>query len=225
MKQVSINPRTVGKYSRYLTLVVLACIAHTLGAEQPALAIPTDLNYDVWMDNRPLGTHSYRFSRDPAGGLLQVDSQADFEVKVVFVTVFSYDHKATELWNERCLTRLSSTTTTNGKQEAIELRFDGENCAGTYAYWDSSRLQREMLTNAQTGKQEEANWQALAPAELPRPNKKASFSNPPRNIAHFQLEMPSASFLLWYDDRGRNLAMQTTNDGRTITYLNRELLQ
>jgi len=229
VKQVSISSLPVRQSHRslgrivLLTLSVLTFWVPTVSAEQ-RLEMPKDLNYDVWMDDKPLGTHSYRFSIDPSGGLLRVDSKAVFNVKVLFVNVFSYDHNATELWNGQCLNSLSSNTTTNGKEEAIELRFDGDSCAGTYSYWDSARLQRSILTNAQNGEQEDASWQQLATTALPRPSRKVKLSNEPQAIEHFQLDTPSANFLLWYDDQGRNLMMQTTNDGRTITYINRELL-
>jgi len=229
VKKVSINPLPVHMFRCSLILSALLLLntvvlwAPGASAEQ-TLKIPTDLNYEVWMDDKPLGTHSFGFSEDASGSLLQVDSKAVFNVKVLFVNVFSYDHSATELWNGHCLSSLSSNTTTNGKEEAIELRFEDDSCAGTYSYWDSTRLNRPVLTNAQNGEQEDASWQQLATTALPKPSKKVKLAKVPEVIEHFQLETPSANFLLWYDAQGRNLVMQTTNDGRTITYINRELL-
>ncbi len=238
MKQVSITPLLGPNSSQFskqfldrstllvptlvLLLGALVFLAHSASAEQ-GREIPKDLHYDVWIDAKPLGTHAYRFSRDAAGDLLQVDSNAVFNVKVLFVNVFSYNHSATELWNGQCLSSISSNTTTNGEKEAIELRFDDANCPGTYTYWDRSRLERSILTNAQTGEQEDASLQKLASTPLPRPSKKVKLSREVQTIEHYQLTTPSADFLLWYDDQGRNLMMQTTNDGRTITYINREL--
>lgn len=183
--------------------------------------VPADLRFDVWMDDKPLGSHDYRFSLE--GNLLQVDSSARFNVKVLFVNVFRYDHDARELWNGPCLSAVRSETTTNGEEETLDLQFNADNCAGTYSYWDQLRLQRPELTNAQTGEKEPASWSEPAPAPLPAPSKKTKVDNPPAGIKHYQLTTASAIFLLWYDKHGRSLAMQTTNDGRTITYLNREL--
>lgn len=199
----------------------LAAITTKVAAIESDIALPADISFDVWMDDRPLGSHDYRFSRK--GDLLQVDSSARFNLKVLFVNVFRYNHDARELWQGPCLTALNSDTTTNGEQETLELLFSVDECAGTYAYWDRARLERPELTNAQTGKKEQALWSEPDAAPLPKPGKKKNNIPALTGLTHYQLTTDSATFLLWYDKQGRCLAMQTTNDGRTITYMNRVL--
>lgn len=187
-----------------------------------ALELPEDISFEVWMDDKRLGTHHYHFSE--YGDLLQVDSKAQFNVKIMFVNVFKYEHHAVEHWQGYCLRAVRSGTTTNGKEEALEREFDRQDCPGTYSYWDKARLQRTELTNAQTGEKETATWQDLPSTPLPAPSKKAVLAHTPTGMTHHQLTTPSATFLLWYDKTGRCLSMQTTNDGRTITYINRQAL-
>lgn len=217
VKQVSIQRLLIA------TITAVGCLCFGVCARSDSYPVPADLSYEVWMDDKPLGTHDYRFSQHSTGELLQVESNARFNVKVLFVNLFSYDHSARELWKGSCLSAVRSKTTTNGKIENLDLEFDGDACHGTYSYWDSHRLQRSTLTNAQTGEQESAQWARLESVPLPIPNRKVKLSRVPEDIAHYQLLTQSARFLLWYGPDGRNLAMQTTNDGRTITYVNRAL--
>ena len=244
MKQMSINPATRKHYKKLARLLGLTiAVAGTINLSQPtngattektgitakadysiaavAVDVPARISFDVWMDNTKLGTHDYRFSRKDDS--LQVDSKARFNVKVLFVNVFRYVHDARELWNGHCLAAVRSDTTTNGEVEALNLQFPDGECHGTYSYWDKARLQRPELTNAQTGQRETARLRHLGNAKLPAPGKKPPTAKPPAGIAQYQLTTPSANFLLWYDKLGRCLAMQTKNDGRTITYINREL--
>ncbi len=218
------NQRRTRQILRKLVITLALCVAAIttkVAAIESEIAIPADISFDVWMDDRPLGSHDYRFSRK--GELLQVDSSARFNVKVLFVNVFRYNHDARELWQGPCLTTLNSDTTTNGEEETLELQFTVDECAGTYAYWDQARLKRPEVTNAQTGKKDQALWSEPDAAPLPTPGKKKNVIPAPAGSTHYQLTTESATFLLWYDKQGHCLAMQTTNDGRTITYMNRVL--
>jgi len=167
-----------------------------------------------------MGEHTYRFDTpEPASDTLVVTSEANFKVKVVFVTVFSYQHKAVETWRGNCLTALDSETTTNGKQEAIELEFSAAECAGTYAYWDKERLRRAVLTNAQNGSQQSANWTDLGAKPLPAIGKRKKVRGHKGEAQAVSVATPSARFILYYSDASELLMMQTENDSRTITYL------
>lgn len=203
----------------------LAASAEPLSASQ----LPAELAFNVWLDDRPMGEHRYSFatkaSEQPEqGDLLIVTSEADFEVKVLFVSVFSYNHTATEHWLGNCLRAVSSTTTTNGEDEALQRSIPATDCAGTYVYWDKSRLRRAELTNAQTGEVESAEWQDRGMLELPRIGKRKRVRPDPGEVSAVQLRTPSAVFDLYYDAKDRLLMMQTDNDGRTITYLHESLV-
>jgi len=182
------------------------------------------LRFNVWLDERKMGAHTYTFDTpDPASDTLVVTSQADFKVKVVFVTVFSYQHKAIETWRGNCLSAVQSTTTTNGKQEAIQLELATSDCAGTYAYWDKQRLHRAILTNAQTGAMEAATWTELGTKKLPTIGKRKKIHGYSDDAQLVSVTTPSAQFMLYYSNTAELLMMQTENDSRTITYLHESL--
>ncbi len=216
-----------------VTMILCNCIAAqpVLAADArsrisvPALTsgsqIPNSLTFNVWLDERPMGQHRYTF--DQSNQRLRVTSEADFNVKVVFVTVFSYAHRAIETWAGNCLRALTSNTTTNGESEAIELDIPDTDCAGTYTYWDKERLQRPVLLNAQTAETEPAMWTDLGLSTLPTIGKRKTVHPQPDRVSAVALKTPSAEFMLYYNANDELLMMQTDNDGRTITYLHDSL--
>jgi len=171
-----------------------------------------------------MGTHRYTTVRN--GDDLQVTSTADFIVKVVFVTVFNYQHTANERWHGNCLVAVNSTTQTNGEEQELELEMPAGSCEGTYTYWDKTRLQRSTLLNAQTGEIEPASWQKSAQLALPTLAGKKTLQLTPdirEAIQRSTLKTASANFHLWYDKADNLLVMQTQTDGRTVTYAREDL--
>jgi hypothetical protein len=134
----------------------------------PALAAASDsarkLNFDVFLDDRAIGHH--RFVLASTGEGTRIETRAEFEVKLLRITAFEYDHRNTELWRDGCLQAIDARTDSNGKQYAVsgkargaafvvatnegERRLGG--CVASFAYWDSKLLtQRRELLNSQTG--------------------------------------------------------------------------
>jgi hypothetical protein len=125
---------------------------------------PRRLNFDVFLDERPIGFQ--HFDLQPTRDGVRVVTQAEFEVKVLRITAFEYDHRNEELWSGRCLQAIESTTNSNGTPYRVSGRA-GEagfvlgggglgrrlgDCVGTFAYWDRSQLAgRDRLLNSQTG--------------------------------------------------------------------------
>lgn len=125
---------------------------------------PRRLNFDVFLDERPIGFQ--HFDLQPTRDGVRVVTQAEFQVKVLRITAFEYDHRNEELWSGRCLQAIESTTNSNGTPYRVSGRAgeagfvlgNGElgrrlgDCVGTFAYWDRSQLAgRDRLLNSQTG--------------------------------------------------------------------------
>jgi hypothetical protein len=122
------------------------------------------LSFDVYLDERPIGFQ--HFDLQSTGDGVRVVTQAEFEVKVLRITAFEYDHRNEELWSGRCLQTIESTTNSNGTPYRVSGRA-GEtgfvlggsglerrlgDCVGTFAYWDRNQLAgRDRLLNSQTG--------------------------------------------------------------------------
>jgi len=122
------------------------------------------LNFDVFLDDRAIGYQ--RFVLASTGEGMRIETRAEFEVKLLRITAFEYDHRNTELWRDGCLQAIDARTDSNGKQYAVSGRARGDSfvvgtnggerrlggCVASFAYWDSKLLtQRRELLNSQTG--------------------------------------------------------------------------
>lgn len=122
------------------------------------------LSFDVFLDERPIGFQ--HFDLQPTRDGVRVVTQAEFQVKVLRITAFEYDHRNEELWRGRCLQTIESTTNSNGTPYRVSGRTGDSgfllgdvgqrrllgDCVGSFAYWDRSQLAgRDRLLNSQTG--------------------------------------------------------------------------
>lgn len=124
---------------------------------------PQRISFEVFLDERPIGFQ--HFDLQPTQDGVRVNTRAEFEVKVLRITAFEYDHRNEELWRGRCLQAIESTTNSNGTPHRVSgragpagFKLGGEpgrllgDCVGTFAYWDRSQLAgRDRLLNSQTG--------------------------------------------------------------------------
>jgi hypothetical protein len=134
------------------------------------------LTFDVFLDDRAIGYQ--RFALTPAGDGMRIETQAEFEVKLLLITAFAYDHSNTEVWRGGCLQSIDSRTNSNGKKYMVSGRArgaaflvatnDGESrlgdCVASFAYWDKDvLLQRQQLLNSQTGEYVAVRIDSLGP--------------------------------------------------------------
>ncbi|MDQ1241281.1 MAG: hypothetical protein QG550_532 [Pseudomonadota bacterium] len=140
---------------------------------------PRRLNFDVFLDERPIGFQ--HFDLQPTRDGVRVVTQAEFQVKVLRITAFEYDHRNEELWSGRCLQAIESTTNSNGTPYRVSGRAGEagfvlgvggpgrriDDCVGTFAYWDRSQLAgRDRLLNSQTGEYVQVEVRPLGAGSL-----------------------------------------------------------
>lgn len=120
-------------------------------------------SFEVSLDDRVVGSHEFLVTNN--GGVTIVQSDAQFDVKVLFFTAFRYQHNSEEQWVDNCVARIDATTSSNGKIVDIEgRRIDNAlqlnsaeadeplvGCIQTFAYWNPSILDAKYLLNPQTG--------------------------------------------------------------------------
>jgi hypothetical protein len=140
-------------------LVVLAMLA----AFVPPVARADEWNFRVLLDGREIGRHL--FSVRESGSERWVTSEARFDVRILFIPAWRYDHRAVERWDDGCLRALDSKTVTRGDQESVVARAVGDRltvtrnggrdeyrgCVMSFAYWDPRFLRESRLLNSQTG--------------------------------------------------------------------------
>jgi hypothetical protein len=205
---------------------LLIAAALTLGAIPAAAETGAQRHrYDVFLDDRLIGTHSFEIDR--GSGAKQVRSRAEFQVKVLMVALYRYEHSADERWQDGCLRELASQTDDNGRR--FEVRIDPAgpalkierrspkeatelialDCPGTFAYWDPEQLERSALINSQTG--------ALTPVRFSHVGTDRIAGEP---ADRYRLEPEGLDpILLWYRASDRLwLQLETTRENRVLRY-------
>ena len=72
------------------------------------LAHGQNWDFDVYLDGRKIGEHTFALHEQPAGRKLE--SHAEFQVKVLFVEAYRYSHLVREQWQGNCLRSLDART-------------------------------------------------------------------------------------------------------------------
>lgn len=209
----------------------LRCLipAGLLLATPPAIAgeLPgaRDYQFEVLLDDKPIGTHRYRVERD-ANGAERVRSEAQMEVRFLGITLYRYRHRAEEHWRDGCLERIDATTDDNGEMQAVRGARAGDGfqlqqpraqradtgCLSAYVYWDLQRLQQQSeLLNPQTGALDTARIEFVGEESLQR----SGTAQPARR---YRLRAAGNEIHLWYSPDGRWLQLASAARG------NRQLL-
>lgn len=78
----------------------------------PSVSFAKEWNFDVFMDDKLIGEHTFQLKED--SDLNQLTSNAQFKVTVLSVPVYKYKHISQELWNKDCLYAVESSTQDGG---------------------------------------------------------------------------------------------------------------
>lgn len=175
-------------------------------------------DFNVFLDDNPIGYH--RFTLKQQGSLLQLKSEAKFEVKILFATVYRYFHDATESWDSDCLVNLNARTDDNGDNLTVNLDRGQKglfvltnkgrellpDCIMSFAYWNPKMLSQSRLFNAQTGKLEAVNI-LLSGEEIIRVRGIDSMAK------RYRITGPKNPIDLWYSSAGEWLALESLVSG------------
>ena len=89
--------------------------------EKGGWAAPTGpaMEFRIWRKGADIGRHYLRFERLADG--LSVSSVVDIKVKVAFVTAFSFEQEANDVWHDGVLVRSRVRTDDDGEQALTEI--------------------------------------------------------------------------------------------------------
>ena len=182
--------------------------------------------FDVYLDKSKIGLHTFKLDQNNL-----LTSRAKFNVKVLFINAYSYDHTAKEQWQGDCLSRLEANTiedkvVTNvigaKKDRSFEIS-DGKasqilpECVMTFAYWNPKILQQSKLLNPQNAEYLDSKFEDLG-------TKSISVKGKPTETQHYKLNgslngKSKLNIELWYADNKDWVALKsTTPEGYVIKY-------
>lgn len=192
-----------------------------------SVAMAKEWAFDVYLDKSKMGQHTFTLNEAN-----QLTSSAKFNVKVLFVNAYQYDHRAVEKWQGDCLATLSSHTvenkvTTDVKGKTTEGNFvveDGKNkqslpaCVMTFAYWNPKILEQSKLLNPQNAEWVDTKVSKIGVETIEVKGKKTE-------TTHYKLDgsLDGKSKLkidLWYDTANNDwVALKSvTPEGYTVNY-------
>ena len=160
--------------------------------------------FAVSIDDRPVGFHEFKVESNAA--MQSISSQAEFNVKVLFVNVFRYVHENTEQWESDCLRKIDSATRMNRKSFAVTgyVKEGGlvvsttdatqslPGCVQTFAYWNPEFLSATQLLNSQTGKLESVTVYDKGVEELTVVDQLVQANR-------YRIELDKGHVDVWYD--------------------------
>jgi len=182
--------------------------------------------FDVYLDKNKIGLHTFTLNESK-----ELISTAKFNVKVLFINAYQYDHKAIEQWQGDCLNSLESHTLENKVETNIKAKLSGQEftvddgkvkqklpaCTMTFAYWNPKILQQSKLLNPQNGEWLDTKFTNLGTETIDVKNKKVEAS-------HYKLDgslngKNKLKIELWYSENNEWLALKSiTPEGYTINY-------
>ena len=212
-----------------LSLIAMGLLLPAVSQARAGALPPTDWHYTVKIDDRIIGDHHFELTPSPSG--VTVLSNANFNVKLLFVTVFDYQHSNTESWNGNCLEQISSATKVNRRRYAVEgERTEGgfditgsegsrtlPDCVQTFAYWNPHFLTADNLLNAQTG--------LFDPVTVAQPVRETGeIAGRSTDLLRYDLTVNSAegpnAISVWYQENtGLWVGLESvTKDGQRVKY-------
>lgn len=214
----------IQRIEKTMKFITSAILASALMASQ--IAIAQDWAFDVYLDKNKIGQHT--FSLNEAN---ELTSKAIFNVKVLFINAYQYDHKATEKWQGDCLVSLDAHTVENKvvtdiKGRLVDKDFVVEGgkakqnlpvCTMTFAYWNPKMLTQTKLLNPQN-----AEWLDTKITKLG--TEKIDVKGKNIEATHYKLDgslegKNKLKIELWYNANNDWVALKSiTPEGYTINY-------
>jgi hypothetical protein len=192
----------------------------------PAYAEPIKAwPFKVYLDDKEIGHHHFELlQRDTEQ---EIRSRARFDVKLLFITAYRYQHDNVERWRGKCLSSLNSSTNDNGEQidvrastqaGLLRVQVNGKTaeypvaCPMSFAYWNPAFLRETQLLHPQTGDKVAVRITRTGTEPL-----KVGDQTVPSQ--HYTLRGPDLRIDLFYSEQGEWLALDApTKNGRTLRY-------
>ena len=182
--------------------------------------------FDVYLDKSKIGSHTFTLNDN------KLVSKAKFNVKVLFINAYKYDHISKEQWQNDCLTNIDVNTTedkvtTNVKGKKVASGFeinDGKTsqtlpeCVMTFAYWNPKIIDQSKLLNPQNAEYLDTTFTKLGTANI-------DVNGKPTETTHYKLSgalngVKKLNIELWYANNNKDwVALKSiTPEGYNIIY-------
>lgn len=182
-----------------------------------------EIEFSVLRDGQLVGRHLVRFSQEPEG--LKVSAKFDLDIRLLFITLYSYRYQSTATWRDGVLREIAATTNDDGDKTAVRLREqDGgfvitgpkgrsESPAALFPtnHWNVAVIGADRVLNTITGEINMVRIVDRGAEEIIAEGRKI--------MARRYAYTGELQTELWYDRDGRWVKMRFKGkDGSTIDY-------
>ena len=209
-------------HSAIFCLLILAAGSTQLLATT-ATGEEKEWRFRVYLDDKEIGSHHFLLTEREDGRELRTEAQ--FVYKLMFIKLYEYQHRNTEIWRDDCLAGIESQTDANGKPFRVSGALDDRGfrvtgsegeavlppCVMTFAYWDPDFLQQRRLLNTQSGEYVAIEVQPPESVDL---EVRGSIQPAHR----YRLKAGELEMDLWYSLDREWLALESFTDGRSLRY-------
>lgn len=207
------------------TLSLIAFMSFNATSNGNVVSNERSWRFQVFLDDSPIGYHQFSLEQNADKQTLYI--KAEFDVKFLFINVYSYRHDNIETWKGACLETLTSNTNDNGEVVFVRIneQADGMNietpsastqvntCLRSFAYWNPELLKTKQLLNAQTGELIDIEFTHTGTESLKLNDKNIQSER-------YRLQGKDIEIDLWYSARNEWLALQsTTENGSILRYV------
>jgi hypothetical protein len=208
-----------------LAAVFLGVLTYLGNASQEAWSGSSQTyDFKVFLGKDEIGHQ--RFDVLSEGDRTQVQVDAQFTVKFLYITVYTYRHTNVETWEGACLREIRAETDDNGESFFVQGisrngrlqvqtqsgNWMGEGCIKTFAYWNPEWIKGARLLNSQTGEHQPVSVLTVGEETIP-------VRGVPTRAIHRRIVTDKFAVDLWYTVAGRWVALQsTTEKGDTLRY-------
>ena len=205
-------------FNKMFLLLALLSVVQTVTANDQ------EWRFRVFLDDKEIGYHNFFLQAQE--NQLQLQSEAKFEYRLLFVKLFGYEHKNIETWDGNCLTEIKSKTDSNGQPFQVNGALSGERfllsgsagdsqlppCSMSFAYWNPDFLEQDRLINVQNGE--------VLDIEVSEPERvELEVRGVLQPAYRYLLGAGEMKIELWYSVNNEWLALETdARGGRRLRY-------
>ncbi len=209
---------------KLLAILVLGLLSPAFASVAPAESSTGEIdswNFDVYLNDKKVGQHEFKVLE--TDGVKQVQSEASFNYKILFISAYRYEHSAAERWTDNCLVEFDASTNANGERIEITGEQSGAGflvesggnpvelpaCVMTFAYWNPEFLDQPRLLNPQTGEYVDVRVEKVGDEML-------EVRGQPVAATRFTLTAYEVDLTLWYSPDDEWLALESVAKGGHI---------
>jgi hypothetical protein len=209
-----------------ITVTLLGFLTCLGSASQQAWSASSQAyDFKVFLGKDEIGHQRFDVSSEGERTRVRVDAQ--FAVKFLYITVYTYRHTNVETWEGICLREIHAETDDNGESFFVNGIFRngqlqvqtqpgnwvGEGCIKTFAYWNPEWITGDRLLNSQTGEHQPASILTVGEETIP-------VQGVPTRTTHRRIVTDKFTIDLWYTLNGRWVALHsTTKKGDILRYV------